>query len=147
MVVFIMFIGSGAWGLVVSLVQLRKAIASRGWTPVDGEIIHSEFQSVRRIVYPDIRYRYTANSIEWEGDQVAFGGPFGASWPGPAVRALQRYWNGRRVKVWISPHDPTESVLEPGVHWYALIPPLISSLVLAFGILQMLRELISSKRE
>ena len=93
------------------------------WPAVDGIIVSSRLVENYRKgtwgkfsgVCPEIRYLYRVDGVEHEGTAVSLDG----SWVGTRYRGLvsplvRRYRPMKRVRVFVSPEDPDQAVLEPG---------------------------------
>jgi len=81
---------------------------------VDDQTIDDSDGNTRTRYKPGLRYRYAVKGKQYLGDRVSFGyewHPF--RWT--AQRVADRYPPGRRVRVHVSPSDPSESSLESGV--------------------------------
>jgi len=102
--------------------DLARAADSEDWPSVSGRVIESKvvISSGGRfgVTYDaTVRYRYQVGEREYTGNRIAFLW-IDASSP-KAERAIARYPRDAVVEVRVSPTNPTLSVLEPGVHWYA----------------------------
>jgi hypothetical protein len=96
----------------------RLAEASVGWTPVDGEIVtamdvvmrqRTETGTFHHAAERAVRYRYRFGDRDFEGDRIRFK-------PGrvAADADAAKYPAGRRVRVYVNPAQPGQSVLETG---------------------------------
>lgn len=132
------FVAVGGATLVQGFRALGRAIDSEEWPSADGEIIESrigtDYGRSGSLFYPAIRYRYRIGEHSYDGDRVSFGGPFEASWRSPAEHVVERYREGKAVKVRFSPTDPSVSVLEPGARWYVYLVILMGAIFLAIGL-------------
>jgi Protein of unknown function (DUF3592) len=132
------FAAVGGAALVHGFVNLARAIDSEAWPSADGEILESRIATddggQGRLFYPAIRYRYRIGDHSYEGDRVSFGGPFEASWRAPAAHVVERYREGKAIRVRFSPTDPRVSVLEPGARWYMYVVILVGAVFLAIGL-------------
>ncbi len=137
---FGLFFIVGAGVLYRAGVQLKRSLAARNWPVVAGTVVQSDLK-VRRsqegvsfaphVVYRYAfgRHEYTARRI-WLSGQVA--GP--RSW---AERVVQRYPRGQRVRVYVNPQDPAESVLEPGFRFVHVLLFLLGAVFLLGGLVGM----------
>lgn len=126
----VVFAALGGVSIVVELVQMLRAIVSSHWDWVDGEIEDvgvkegQKYDGARVIpVYrPIVRYRYSLNGRTYSGERLGFQG-LASSSLAAARRTTKRYDVHEVVKVYVSPRDPTFSVIEVGVqrgHWLGL---------------------------
>ena len=82
---------------------------------------------------PDVAYQYEVNGIQYTGSRVYFFD----SWPkteGHAVRTIEPYDLGERVRVRYHPRSPELSTIEPRCSWAAFLS-LAFALFLAGSIL------------
>ncbi len=119
-----------ATGLVMLGAGLRdvwRAARSKGWPTAPGTVVSAEELQHRRAVPAEqgggtrihyearIHYEYSVGRVHI-GSTVVRLGPTETS-SEPRVQAtLARYLPGQSVRVAYNPGDPTESVLEPGLH-------------------------------
>ena len=107
--------------------MIWRSAGTRSWPSVAGEVIDSHVEvsetedldddnrSRTRTVYdPAVRYRYCVKGKEFVGERISIG-IGGHSSEGAALRVVERYPAGARVRVFVSPADPSEAVLETGV--------------------------------
>jgi len=129
-----MFMLGGGIFFAIGLSAILTASASKGWPSVDGVIVSSEVQSdwssapagtpqhrsgTQRVYRADVRYAYTVDGQEYEGDRVEFGG-FSSSNAKRAYRIVGTYRKGQTVAVYYDPNDPSRAVLEPGkTTWFS----------------------------
>jgi hypothetical protein len=126
------------------LVELRHAFDSRTWPHVNGKIVHSKTERVRRVDGPEstvgiVEYKYVIDGSTLTSRQVALGGGEEVRYDMNAV--LARYPSGSEVSVYYYPPDPRLSVLEVGVNaklfldrlGFAIAFSLVGFLGLCFG--------------
>ena len=139
------FTGIGVYTVVRTLRELGRAVDSEQWPVVYGEVldagVDSDYSSNTRMYKAVVRYRYTFAGVSHEGERVAFGGPLETSWRGPAQSVTESYPKGRRVKVRVSPADPSQSVLEPGAKWYVYAALLGGAVFIGIGVRMIMKAL------
>ena len=119
------FIALGTGVIIVASYTAWRCLRAGGWPTVPGEIVRSgvEDQTVDdsdrdRGTYtrykPQLRYRYTVKGKSYIGDRVSFGYEWHGS-PWTAQLVANRYPVGKRVRVHVSPSDPSETSLESGI--------------------------------
>jgi hypothetical protein len=113
-------------GLGIVLVACHNAwrcARSSSWPTVAGEVLQSgvddhttdDSDGTTKTQYkPRLRYRYTVKGRDYMGDRVSFGFEW-HSFAWTAQRVADRYRVGKRVRVHVSPADPSEASLETGV--------------------------------
>ena len=116
---------------------MARAADSEDWPSVSGRVIESKVVisggSRFGITYDAIvRFRYKVGEHEYTGNRIAFLW-IDASRP-KAERAVARYPLDTIVEVHVSPSDPTLSVLEAGVHWYAYATVFIMAALTGVGL-------------
>lgn len=120
------------------MIDLIRALASKKWDAVSGEIIASELKSQTRQRWPrwwaEIRYRYKIEGLTYEGDRVGFGMYTSFISRGTAERAVSRYPKGRIVTVLVSPSDRSSAVIEPGIGRGVVMSIVTGALLAALGI-------------
>ncbi|WP_224248583.1 DUF3592 domain-containing protein [Hyalangium gracile] len=139
----------GAVGLALLVAGLRDAWRSartRRWPTAPGTVVSAEeLQHSRqmpeeagggsRIHYEArIHYEYSVGRVHI-GSTVVRLGPTETSNEAGVQSTLARYLPGQQVRVYYNPGDPTESVLEPGLHPLDFSRALVGLilLVVAFG--------------
>lgn len=105
-------IGFGGWNLWRSLECSR-------WPTVTGVVKSAKMQSSTdndggTTYSPKVAYSYEVAGSRFEGDRLAFGVMSSSS--GYAAGVLSRYPVGQTVTVHYLPEDPSEAVLETGIH-------------------------------
>ena len=114
----------GIWGIRRSVADRKLGHASLTWPTVEGEITElavgcsrkpGTLLHRRRTTYwPVVRYMYP-HGAEWlTGEQLAYSGPFPDGRKEAAEDVLARYAHRKKVRVSVSPENPTVTVLEPG---------------------------------
>ena len=139
------FLGVGGYALITGFRELLRGLNSEEWPRIKAEVLESRLSAEpgesSRLYAPLVRYRYRVGPADYESDRVAFGGPFQASWRGPAQKVVDRYHAGQRVMIAVSPTDPRVAVLEPGAPWYAYVTPAVGAGFGAYGAVKLLEEL------
>jgi len=122
------FIGIGGSWLVVSLFDLRRAVASRKWPTVEAEVVHSELKvsgRSKRWYTPAILYQYQHQGSSYQGKTFVFSGGFlNTRSHEDAQRFIAPFQPGVRLAVHICPSNPRLSVIEPGIGghlWVGLV--------------------------
>jgi|GEM_PF-6142638 len=132
----------GCFLVGAELVQMVRTVAASKWPSVDGEIEATGvaesvdnfgYQGSREVVFhPVVRYRYRL----WDGthtsERLGFEGLVSRSL-GAAQRTTNRYPPGSAVKVYVSPRDPTYSVIEVRLQWSHWLGLAIGAVVLGVG--------------
>jgi len=127
--------------------ELIRAQATNGWPSVEGKLTHTEFEYTgtgsNRIRGPVVRYRYTVNATEYEGNRIAFG-PIPGDKGGDAlytssrdeqIRAFARLIEGSPITVYYDEDKPSEAVLLRGGSMFVLIYYFCGALMIAVGIM------------
>lgn len=119
-----------AVGLVLLVAGLRdvwRAARTRRWPTAPGKVVSAEELQHQRALPEEagggsrthyearIHYEYSVGRIHI-GSTVVRLGPTETSSEQQAQATLSRYLPGQTVQVAYNPSDPTESVLEPGLH-------------------------------
>ena len=133
----------GAFFLMIGVIETIRALASRNWDAVCGEIIESRVtQGFSRdygwLWHVKIRYRYTVEAHTYEGDRFSFGTGAMFWTQSGAERAVSPYPKGRIVTLFVSPSDRSDAVIRPGVGWRVMLTFLSGGLLAAFGIVGLL---------
>jgi hypothetical protein len=142
-----LFAAVGLAMLVAGLRDVWRAARTQKWPTASGTVVSTEeLQHLRqqpeeagggsRIHYEArIHYEYSVGRVHI-GSTVVRLGPTETSNEATAQSTLARYLPGQQVQVAYNPKDPTDSVLEPGLHpldftrtWLGII-----LLVLAFSL-------------
>ena len=129
--------GWGGWTLI-------KSIRTNDWPVTDGVI-----QSARQKSHPDkdgsttysaeITYTYEVAGVKYDGDKIAIGQMSSSSEYVQGV--LGRYPVGGKVSVHYSATNPTDAVLETGIHGGTWICFVVGTVFTLFGVmfLQLMR--------
>lgn len=138
--------GSGAvfayWGWAVA-----RGLAARGWSTVSGQITQSEIEVSRgrfdKFYTPRVSYEYRVNGVTYSGSRLVFGDASFTSEASARERAgsLQV---GNQVKVYYNPRAPGQSVLEPGVGFWTLVPTILFGVTFVILAITTLHEMRSS---
>lgn len=83
------------------------------WAQERGVIIESEVKWGWDTYRTQVRYEYTFKSRTFVGTTIR-SGEITYNWPGSAKDLNARYPKDSRVTVYVNPHNPWDSVLEPG---------------------------------
>lgn len=117
--------------LVLFVVQLRGAKASREWMQTKGIILESRIRQSRKGGYRlDVRYRYTVQGEVYVGRNRGYG-VVDVNFIGR--KFVNKYREGQGVTVYYCPEKPKRAVLEPGVHW-GIFMPLVLSVVFSVAL-------------
>ncbi len=133
------FVVVGAFFLMIGVIERTRGLASRSWDAVSGEIIESRVTQGLAPGYGwlwhvEVRYRYTAEGLTYEGDRFSFGTDPTFWTQSAAEGAVSLYPKGRIVTLFVSPSDRSAAAIEPGVGWRVMIPFLSGGLLAAIGI-------------
>lgn len=113
--------------LVAGLRDVLRAARTRRWPTAPGTIVSAEELQHTREMPPEsgggtrihyearIHYEYSVGRVHI-GSTVVRLGPTESSNEAQAQSTLARYLPGQQVRVSYNPQDPTDSVLEPGLH-------------------------------
>jgi hypothetical protein len=113
--------------LVAGLRDVLRAARTRRWPTAPGTIVSAEELQHSREMPPEagggtrihydarIHYEYSVGRVHI-GSTVVRLGPTESSNEARAQSTLARYLPGQQVPVSYNPKDPTDSVLEPGLH-------------------------------
>jgi hypothetical protein len=114
----------GIFGIGIGLVairELRKAHASRRWTPAPGRVSLSRYGLVGRNSYrAEIHVDYQVNTESYTCKRWAFG-PLSPASDASIKRMLASYPLGKEVLVYFDPQHPASSVCRPGANWSFLV--------------------------
>jgi hypothetical protein len=135
----VVLVGASAMGLGVE--NTLRARSSLAWPSVEGRITSASVErksspsttrqgSSDSITYrPQIVYAYAVEGTSYTGERISYGG-YATSDPADARRVVERYPEGRAVRVYYMPERHGECVLEPGM---AGVPWLLLALGLVFS--------------
>ena len=120
--------------------SLLVQVASKDWPSTTGIITHSDVIEESHVnddssYRSDIRARYQVDRTEYRLFEIYPGhSVLGSSSNIEAVRLSSRYRIGKSVPVYFNPLDPTEAVLETGVHGRTLISLAFAIVPTALGV-------------
>ena len=105
-------LGAGIWNLV-------RSVRCESWPTVPGVILSATLERHHShkggtSYSASIGYDYVVAGVHYDGTRLAFGSLSASAQYARAI--LDRYPMGKKVLVYVSPNDPQESVLEPGIH-------------------------------
>jgi hypothetical protein len=104
--------------LVIAIRDFLRGRASENWPTVTGEVIESTViipTGSRRTYAPMVSYRYQFNEVTLIGKRISFDSISRRPFLGMAERVVESYQVSQSVQVSVSPADPRQCVLEPGV--------------------------------
>jgi len=137
-------LGAGTM-LVIGLLNVHAARACGSWPQTEGVVMsaipevsdHPELYLLSRsgstIYRTRLNYMYRVAGREHIGNRLRFG-EISTSTPDRALRALQQYPPGKRVRVYYNPKSPAEAVLEPGTEPQTYIFPVVGGLFTLLGL-------------
>jgi len=104
--------GAGVW-------MLAKSLRSEHWPSTSGIVRSAEMKSHSgnhgsRTWSAEVTYTYQVAGTDYTGDKVSIGAMSSSSESARGI--LNRYPAGKNVSVHYSPGDPSEAVLETGIH-------------------------------
>jgi hypothetical protein len=151
--------GFGLYLAVFGLTFIADGFAVRGWEEVTGEIvdvrirIDSSLQDndigrkKHRRFFPEIKYRWTLQGKEYEGDRYRLGTTFEKfKTREEASQAAGAFSTGGEVVVYVDPSDPSSAVLDrrPSA---TFVPLLIGFLFMSTGgLIYRLKDQIAARR-
>lgn len=140
-------LGFGLFLAVFGVFFIVEGFAVRHWTEVTGEVINVRIKidnslqdkSINREkgrrYFPEIKYRWSMEGKEYEGDRYRLGTTFEKfKTRGEASQAAEPYTAGGPVAVYVNPKDPNSAVLDRRAN-ATYIPLLIGILFLTTGAL------------
>ena len=112
------------------------------WPTVEGEIIDSDLEQLSETnskltdTYAvSVHYRYSVKGREFIGERIAYG--LGVLlMEQSAQRIVDRYPVGERVRIYVCPTNPAQSVLEVRVTWAAIALILLGIVVVVWSALK-----------
>jgi hypothetical protein len=131
----IFLIAAAGFAGYVSSLALVEARASSHWPSVPGRITST---SIRFITGrhgssgPDIHYTYSIGGRELKGSRLEV--VTYSSNTSYASDALAEFKEGADVPVYYDPDHPEKAVLRPGPNWLAYLLPVLSLIMVIFGI-------------
>jgi len=135
------FAAVGVGMLVIGVIGLRQAAASRDWPTTQGVIVSSAVERVRRndpdrgfttTFHARISFNYSVGGEPYTGDRVGFG-DYGSNTNHHARSVVRQYPVGSQVTVYYDPNRPQSSLLEPGVRPMAFVIPGLGAAFVLFG--------------
>ncbi len=129
---FGIFLAGGAYSAYKFAVELPMAIASNGWPTAEATIAVSKLRSGRKKHKKhDLLYAYRVDGRHYENNDVRFMSHVFGDKP----RVLhRRYPEGDKIIVHYNPQQPSNSVIETGVHVIGFIGVfLLAALFLTIG--------------
>jgi hypothetical protein len=125
-------------GLVLIFFGLRDILLSQrstNWQPTAGVIVSSDLGveddgDGNTLYSAKIQYTYTLEGQQLQGDRVFFGA-MSTSERQQVFDLLLKYPIGTAVTVYYDPADPSQAVLEPGIHGANWFLPILGA---AFGL-------------
>lgn len=117
-ILYVLMILGGVVFIGLAVLQALKARRAASWPTVQGVVVESHVESVRRrsnnrtttSYFPRVTYQYRVNLQEYTGKEIGFGAESTSS--GKAERVLAQYAQGAPVTVFYDPEDPAKAVLE-----------------------------------
>lgn len=117
-ILYVLMILAGVVFIGLAVLQALKARRAANWPTVQGVVVESHVEAVRRrsenristSYYPRVTYQYRVNLQEYTGKQIGFGAESTSS--GKAERVRAQYAQGAPVTVFYDPEDPAKAVLE-----------------------------------
>jgi len=122
--------------IVIGSINIYKAYNTTNWPSIKGRITSSEI-TTRSDTYRDsttnrlrdetyynaqIIYEYEINGITYSNDDVKVGGTIGTNTTTWARETLNQYPKDKIVNVYYNPENPSQSVLEVGLHFSTWFP-------------------------
>lgn len=139
-------------GLVIMALggkSLLKASASESWPTTKAVVKSSEIESYydresRNTTYgAEVIYEYVVDGNEFVGDRVKFGKV--ASDYEDANYYLKKYPKGKSIVTYYNSADPSESILEPGIHSSTWFKPIFGFVFTLFGSLFVFMSIRNTK--
>lgn len=134
------FVVPGAVLTYLGAQELYQGYTSTYWPTVNGEVIQSSMGSSdpgarrrQRVYSADVTYSYRIGNEAYTASRVSFG-DYSDSGGRYAGRVLSRYSRGDQVTVHYEPGDPSNAVLEPGVHGRTWFKPLFGLVFFVIGL-------------
>ena len=117
--------------------SLSRASDSESWPSAEGVVISSEVEGHRSrdsgtTYSAEILYDYVVNGETLSGNSIKFG-EVSTGNSSNARRYVNKYREGKTVKVYYNEEDPYEAVLEPGVHASTWFMPVFGAVFALFG--------------
>ncbi|MHB0999022.1 MAG: DUF3592 domain-containing protein [Armatimonadota bacterium] len=112
--------------------DIVRSVSSKDWPHVNGIMTLSGGYHSRR--GPQMWYEYSIDGEQFTGSRISYG--MTRTRPdffSKEFKIINRYPVGKRVTVYYMPHEPGESVLEPGFRMQVLFVPVCSCLFIIAG--------------
>jgi hypothetical protein len=108
-------------GLLAALRPLRSIWLGRrslAWARRSAVVTVSAVDRESNIYYPNVIYAYSVGGREYTDGTYSFakGDAATKQW---CTEFVQRHPVGATIQIYVNPEEPSESVIEPGVHWSA----------------------------
>jgi hypothetical protein len=137
-VLVILGIGFSIWGHGV----MMTTMASLKWPITQGNITFSEIKATSKIgpgyyYSPDVRYRYTVNGKDYNGNKV-IAADYSSSSASRAGKITRQFKKGSNVNVYYNPENTSEAVLMPGGTLLTYVPFCFGIIATASGIIALL---------
>ncbi|MFH2044887.1 MAG: DUF3592 domain-containing protein [Pseudomonadota bacterium] len=123
--------------------EISKAKESVNWPTVSGTVITSKTEErkstegsgsskkTRTYYVAIIQYEYQVEGTSYTSNRVSFGGQK----RGSARTLVNKYPEGKSVKVYYDPDDPEIAALEPGMEGGSYFLPIFGAIIILFGCL------------
>ncbi|MAX25136.1 MAG: hypothetical protein CMJ19_11595 [Phycisphaeraceae bacterium] len=132
-------------GLVTCWIGFRGVYlgyVSSSWPTATGQVVSSEVKSSTSrsngksttTYFADIQYIFVVDNVSHSGTRVAIG-DYGSSSSSHARGIVNRYPKGKQVQVVYMPDNPSECMLETGLHLQAAFLPVFGLIFLGVGVL------------
>lgn len=153
-IVVSMFFVGGAVALASFFNQSASGIYSLSWPDVVGQVISVKTRILlggpesNDSVCLDLKYRYSVDAIEYQGERQYFGNYCYDTEEDALVVMQEKYHPGNSVNVFYGPLNNRHSVLEPGISWSFVTPVVFGLpflLVGIFGYVFLYREMMNKK--
>ena len=138
----LLFIVVGAIMAYSGIREISRAKSSEIWPAANGKIVSSavkvhhttSFSRRKNAItfYAKILYAFSADGKYFTGDCVSFG-DYSSNEPSYAYRLVNRYPEGKEVRVYYMPDNPKVCVLEPGIQTRAYIVPGLGLFLFVLG--------------
>ena len=110
--------------LCITVFAISNSVSAKEWSIIMGKVIKSDiyksqFGGESNAGYrPDIAFEYTVNGEKYISDRLYYGVKIMSSFNWIRSRKLiEKYPVNKEVKVYFNPNKPSESVVEPGIHF------------------------------
>jgi hypothetical protein len=128
--------------LAIGGYNVWMGMASQSWPTAEGKILSSRIQSRRdrdssgratTMYTAKVDYEYQVGERQFRSQRVQYG-LFSSSARNQARDVMERYPQGRAVKVRYNPDSPEVAVLDPGAHPLALLFTGIGGLLMILSV-------------